>query len=159
MRAGDKAAGGQILRRDDPDERIADAERQQSELLCIEKLLIAQRAHRARQLEPLERHAQPAGERADVVVLRDDARGDQHAVGADPERDGALLGGGKVPGGNRPRRQSSSGQCERARLCGPRPVRLGSGTKGRTILRRRRSLGVSRNQRCSSRCPVTAIGL
>src|SRR4051794_10803047 len=48
----------------------------------------------------------------------------------------------RVPGGKRPRRQSSSGQPERARLCG-RVMRLDSGTNARTAVRRRRSAGLS----------------
>src|SRR5437588_2805408 len=95
MRTGDEAPRRQDLRRDHVNEHVADAQWEQPELRSVKELPIGQRAHVARKVEPLERHVQPAGERANVFVLGNDAGRDQHAVGADAEGDGSLLGAGE----------------------------------------------------------------
>ena len=88
-------ARAENLRRHDIDKRVRDAQRQQAGFCRLEQPVIRQRAGGARQVEPLERHLQPSGERPHVIVLGKMPRRDQDLIGTDVERKRPLLGCGE----------------------------------------------------------------
>ena len=95
--------------------------------------------------EPLEGHAQPRGEDADIVVFADDACSDQDAVCASPECDGALFGSGKRSG-----RQSAAQTIEFGATGAAAALWTEAGAarlrhEGPGTVRRRRSSGFSKS--------------
>ena len=116
MCSSHETPGGEDLWRHHVHKRAPYPQRQQARIYRIQEPVVRQRAGGPWDIKPLERHLQPSGQRPHVVVFGDGTRRDQHAIGADTERGGALLGRRKGTG------WQAAAQAIEFRAAGARPA-------------------------------------